>query len=198
MRLVLPLLAMALVTACSSTPAPATPPPEKCPPAAVQVTLNATDRVNPSPDGEGRPVQVRVYLLVSDARLRNATFEEIWQDDKAVLAEDVQSMSEHTVFPGKTAEVTLKRNPDASFLAVVALFREPQGKDWFISYELEPTTAEPPCPEASPLPVLLDRMQIQDGEGRTELQDAATDASPPPAAAEEASETGESAGEGAR
>jgi hypothetical protein len=53
------------------------------------------------------------------------------------------------------------------YLAVVALFREPQGKDWFVSYQIEPPRTKPPCPDKdSRIPVWLDRMQIQDGAGR--------------------------------
>jgi type VI secretion system VasD/TssJ family lipoprotein len=134
--------------------------------------------VNPSADGGGRPVQVRVYQLQSDARLRNSSFEEIWQNDTEVLATDLKSMAEYTVFPGKTEVVSLKRDADAHFLSMVALFREPQGRDWFVSYELEQPSTTPPCTETATLPILLDRMQIQDGEGRAESSGA--DAQPTP------------------
>jgi type VI secretion system VasD/TssJ family lipoprotein len=155
--------------ACSSAPPPAAKAaPQRCPAVDPKVSLAATKRVNPSVDGEGRPVQVRVYQLVSDAKLRNATFEEIWQKDQETLATDLKTVAEHTLFPGETKLVPLKRNPDANYLALVALFREPQGKDWFVSYELDQASIAPPCPKAPSVPVFLDRMQIQDGEGRAE------------------------------
>jgi type VI secretion system protein VasD len=165
MRIASLLTVLGAVVACSSaTPEPKAATPEKCPPPSAEVKLTATDRVNPSEDGEGRPVQVRIYLLESDARLRNATFEEVWQDDKKALETDLKSVTEYTLFPGKSQSATLKLNPDAHFLAVVALFREPQGKDWFVSYELTDPPTAPPCDEGAPVSLLLDRMQIQDGE----------------------------------
>lgn len=160
---------LAALGACSSTPPPQPKPkPEQCPAVDPTLLMTATKRVNPSVDGEGRPVQVRVYQLVSDAKLRNATFEEIWQKDQETLTTDLKSVAEHTLFPGETKSVALKRSPEANYLALVALFREPQGKDWFVSFELGAPAATPPCPKAPAVPVFLDRMQIQDGEGRTE------------------------------
>ncbi|MGC4088537.1 MAG: type VI secretion system lipoprotein TssJ [Polyangiaceae bacterium] len=162
--------------ACSSTPPPAAPPPPEkpCPVLEPTLTLSASQRVNPTADGQGRPVQVRVYQLSADARLRNATFEDIWQKDKDALQADMLGVEQHTLFPGETKQVQLKPNPQAVFLGLVALFREPQGKDWYMTYELAPPRTTPPCPTSPPnLSVWLDWMQIQDGQGRTD------DAAPP-------------------
>ncbi len=160
------LLTLLGVGGCSSAAAPVAKRPEPCPPVEAKVALTATARVNASPEGEGRPVQVRLYQLQSDAKLRGAAFEEIWQKDQEVLQTDLKSVTEYTVFPGKTQVVSLKRNPEAHFLALVALFREPKGKDWFLTYELEQPPETPPCAEPGVLSVFLDRMQIQDGEDR--------------------------------
>lgn len=171
MKTALMVALLAALGACSSTPPPSSKSKvERCPAVDPTLLLTATKRVNPSVEGEGRPVQVRVYQLVSDAKLRNATFEEIWQKDQETLAADLKGVAEHTLFPGESKTVALKRNPEANYLALVALFREPQGKDWFLSYELGAQASAPPCPKAAKVPVFLDRMQIQDGEGRTEPQ----------------------------
>ncbi|MBN1610130.1 MAG: type VI secretion system lipoprotein TssJ [Polyangiaceae bacterium] len=167
MRTVLLTALVGALAACSSaSPPPAKSPPKRCPPPQTELSISATARVNPSTEGEGRPVIVRVYQLVSDARLRNATFEEMWQKDKEILATDLKGVSEHTIFPGKTETVSIKRSRDAHVVALVALFREPQGNDWFVTYELPTPPTTPPCASAKPIPVILDRMQIQDGEGR--------------------------------
>lgn len=121
---------------------------------------------------------MRAYQLVSDARLRNAPFEDIWQKDKETLQADLVSVEQYSLFPGETKELQLKPNAQAHFLALVALFREPQGKDWYLSMELEQPGASATCPTSKPrVQAWLDRMQIQDGQGRTE--DAApTEAAP--------------------
>lgn len=159
-------LALVAIGACSApVPEPKVAKKETCPPAATSIVLSASDRSNATPDGTGRPVQVRVYQLLADAKLRGATFEEIWQKDKETLGTDLKSVSELTAFPGKSQDLPIKRHPEANFVALVALFREPKGTDWFVTYELTAPPQTPPCAKAMTIPVYLDRMKIKDGEG---------------------------------
>jgi type VI secretion system protein VasD len=154
---------------CSSAPPKAAKAqrPERCAAATTTVKIAASPQVNASDSGEGRPVQVRLYQLKSDAALRAAAFEDIWQKDAAVLQGDWIAMNQQTVFPGENKTVELKPAPQASVLAAVALFRQPQGTDWFTIYELRPAASKA-CPPPVRLSVWLDGMQIQDGEGRAE------------------------------
>lgn len=157
------------LAACSSPPPPQPEaPPKPCPVIPPKLELKASTRVNGTAAGEGRPVQVRLYQLKNDATLLNSTFEEIWQEDRKVLEDDLINVVEITMYPGKTKVVDLEPDDAANKLGVVALFREPQGKDWYITYELDSTPPAPPCPKKAPrISVYLDRMQVQDGEGRT-------------------------------
>jgi type VI secretion system protein VasD len=160
-----------LVFSCSSPPPAAAPaaPAAPCVAPRPRVTLAGGTQANAGVDGKGLPVQVRLYQLKSEARLLNAFFEEVWKDDAATLAEDLLAVREFTVFPGKSQEVQLDQLPDGRVLSAVALFREPRGKDWFVNYDLQPAKTEPPCPPAEPrISIWLDRMKIQDGEGRVE------------------------------
>jgi type VI secretion system protein VasD len=158
--------------ACSSSPPP--PPeapvkPEKCAEPRPRVTVSASEQVNAGPDGRGLPVQVRLYQLKSEAKLLNAFFEEVWNDDAKTLEGDLLGKRELTVFPGKSQELELEALPDSRVLGAVALFREPRGRDWFVNYDLPQPAQEPPCPPAEPrISIWLDRMKIQDGEGRVE------------------------------
>jgi type VI secretion system VasD/TssJ family lipoprotein len=156
------------VSSCGGSPPPApAAPPKPCEPVPPTLSITATQRANASSAGEGRPVQLRIYQLKGDARLRTASFEDIWQNDAKTLEGELVSVEQQTVFPGETKEFTIAPKPDAHYLALVALFREPQGKDWFLSYELAPTAKEPPCPtKPQAIPIWIDRMQIQDGTGR--------------------------------
>lgn len=151
----------------SSAPPPPKRPPKRCKVLPPKLELAASERVNGTTAGDGRPVQVRLYQLKNDAVLQNSSFEEIWQQDRTVLADDLVNVVELTVYPGKSQVVPLEPDEAANKLGVVALFREPQGKDWFVTYELESTAPKPPCPTKAPrISVYLDRMQIQDGQGR--------------------------------
>ena len=169
-------VALFLLGCSSAEPAPATPAtkPEKCVDPRPHVTIAASPQVNAGPDGRGLPVQVRVYQLKSEAKLLNAFFEEMWKDDAKTLADDLVSKRELTAFPGQTEQFDLEQSPDARVLAAVALFREPRGKDWFVSYNLALAQQEPPCPPSEPrISIWLDRMKIQDGEGRVQAGEGA-------------------------
>lgn len=147
--------------------APTTP--EKCAEPRPVVTLAASAQVNAGADGVGVPVQVRLYQLKGESKLQNALFEDIWKDDAATLGEDLLATREITVFPGQRQEVPLEQLPDARVLSAVAIFRNSPGRDWLVNYDLQPAKAEPPCPPPEPrISIWLDRMKIQDGEGRVE------------------------------
>lgn len=175
---------MLTLSSCSSPPPPAAAAPAKpCETPRPTLTIAAGEQVNAGPDGKGLPVQVRLYQLKSEARLLNAFFEEIWKEDQKTLAEDLLDKRELTVFPGKSQKLELEQLPDSRVLSAVALFREPRGRDWFLNYDLEQAKKEPPCPTAEPrISIWLDRMKIQDGEGRVEAETPAEPSVTPQAA----------------
>jgi type VI secretion system protein VasD len=176
-------ISLYLLLGCGSSapPAEAPKPPEPCVEPRPQLTIAGGDQVNAGADGRGLPVQVRLYQLKSEAKLLNAFFEEVWKDDAKTLEGDLLSMREVTVFPGKSEQLDLEQAPEARVLAAVALFREPRGRDWFVNYDLAAPKQEPPCPPGRPrISIWLDRMKIQDGEGRVEAAAEAAPAGPTP------------------
>jgi len=173
----------ALVLGCGgAAPPPAAAAPAKpCPPLPLQLAFTATPRSNALSSGEGRPVQLHIFQLKSDARLRTASFEDIWQNDAKTLEGELVSSEQHTLFPGEKKNIAITPKPDAAYVGIVALFREPQGKDWFLTYEIAPPKSQGPCEtKPTPIPIWLDRMQIQDGAGR-EGEGEGTSAAPEPA-----------------
>lgn len=176
MRLFAPAASLFFLLACSSSPPPpvAPTPPEPCVAPRPRITIAASEQVNAGADGRGLPVQVRLYQLLSEAKLSNAFFEEVWNDDAKTLGDDLLSMREVTVFPGKSQALEIDQAPESRVLGAVALFREPRGRDWFVNYDLVLAKKEPPCPPPEPrISIWLDRMKIQDGEGRVEAAGAA-------------------------
>lgn len=116
--------------------------PEKCQPQTISLSFLASPSINPTPEGQPRPVVVRVYELKADERLLNATFEQIWHDDKAVLAEDIVKVQEVQVYPATRVDLKLERAPPVNHIAAVALFREVKSHSWLTTVDL------PPVPEA--------------------------------------------------
>jgi type VI secretion system protein VasD len=116
--------------------------PEKCPEQNVTVSLLASPSVNPAAGGGARAVVVRVYQLKSDARLVNATFDQVWKEDKVRLGDDLVKEDEVLVYPATRADLSFMRAELVQHVAAVALFQSPQGRSWVASMDL------PPLPEA--------------------------------------------------
>jgi type VI secretion system VasD/TssJ family lipoprotein len=132
------------------------------------LTIGASPRVNAAAGGDGRPVQVRIYLLKNDSHLKNAQFEDVWERDKDVLAEDLIKSDQQTVFPGQEKQIVLSPTDETHSIAAVALFREPHERSWFVTYDVEPPAKQGPCPKSDrTIAVWLDGMQIRDGEGES-------------------------------
>src|SRR5215212_9665465 len=89
-----------LAVSCSTRAPAAKEPQAACTLPNPLLTIIASDRLNASA-GQGRPVQVRLYQLKSDARLQSAKFEDVWQNDVATLATDLVKVDEYTLFPGE-------------------------------------------------------------------------------------------------
>jgi type VI secretion system VasD/TssJ family lipoprotein len=122
---------MSGISACGHDPPPAPTPPAPCTtPEPVQVTLTASARLNPGDHGEALATVVRLYQLKGRDKLASASFDEILDHDKDVLGEDMLAVIETTVSPGETVRPPVARNPDAGYLAAVALFRRPGPAGW--------------------------------------------------------------------
>jgi type VI secretion system protein VasD len=123
--------------ACGHAPAP-------CPaPEAIPVILRAGDRLNADDDGQALPTTVRLYQLKDLGRLATATLDQMLDNDRAVLADDLLSVSEITLYPGEASKPVLDRREGAGFLAVVAFFRHPIGAGWRAASKLPPRDGSP-------------------------------------------------------
>jgi len=160
------LLILSMAMGCSSAPPPPKEPPAPCVAMKTILKVGASPRVNAVAGGEGRPVQLRIYLLKNDSHLKNAQFEDVLEKDKDVLAEDLIKSDQQTVFPGQVKQVVLSPTPETRSIAAVALFREPHERSWFVTYDVEPPAEKGPCPKSDrTIAISLDGMQIRDGEG---------------------------------
>ncbi len=99
-------------------------------PEPIPVTIRASAGVNPDDKGQPLATTVRVYQLKETVRLADASLEQILDDDRAVLADDVLSVNELTLYPGETNQPPLLRKEGAAYVAVVAFFRNPAGSSW--------------------------------------------------------------------
>jgi type VI secretion system VasD/TssJ family lipoprotein len=109
------------------------------------LVVQTSSRVNLAEDGRSLPTIVRIYQLKSIAKFENAEFEELWRKDKETLGEDMLSVDDLTVYPVQTVRRLFKRNPKATHLVAMAIYRQPAGISWRVVYELPPSEAEKRC-----------------------------------------------------
>ncbi len=103
-----------------------------CPPAQTRVhmAISATNSINPDAGGQPLSVVVRVYQLKDKGRLETADYSAVWKSDKEALSDDLLERQERVVQPGTQEMLEIQPNASASYLGVVALFRNPSGDTW--------------------------------------------------------------------
>ncbi len=96
----------------------------------VSLTVTAKQHLNHDAYYHALPVVVRVYALKNPETFSDATFRELWHNDKNILGENLLSRQEFTLVPGTTLHITLPKNSSAQYLGAVALFRHPVHNQW--------------------------------------------------------------------
>lgn len=118
---------------------------KKCEIQVVSLSIVAAPLINPTLDGEPRPVQLRIYQLKDDVRLQASTFEQIWKEDATVLGPDIVKRDDVFVYPNTRTDVKFDRDATASHIVGAALFRNPKGRSWYMSFELPPAPGKGDC-----------------------------------------------------
>jgi type VI secretion system protein VasD len=119
--------------------------PEPCKLQIVNMAIMASPRINVTDLGDARPVQLRIYQLTTDVRLNNASFQQVWKDDKGILKDDLIKSEEMSIYPDTRTDIRFERDEKALVIAAVALFREPKGRSWYMTMELPPPPSKGSC-----------------------------------------------------
>ena len=130
---------------CASSSAKAVVEPKKCEVQKVSLSVIAAKDINPTLDGEARPVLFRIYQLKSDVRFQSAKFDQVWKEEPQALADDVVKMDELYVYPNCRTELKFERDPAAEIVVAAALFRNHTGRSWYTSFELPPPPGKGDC-----------------------------------------------------
>ncbi len=159
--------------------------PKQCELQIVGLTVMASPIINPTEAGETRPVQLRIYQLKSSIRLENASFEQVWKQDKEILKEDIVKVDELSIFPDSRTDVKFERAKDALNVVAVALFRNPKGRSWYTVFELPPepgkgacglavdpaSCPDGKCPDGGGAPVLNPKYSVWIDQNRVDVGD---------------------------
>lgn len=126
-------------------PAPPPKAPAACAPQTISVRLLGSTRLNQSAEGEPRPLVARVYHLKSDRRLDRVAFDQLWHNDKALLADDLVKVDEVQMFPGARTDVQFPRDAATQTVVAVGLFESPHGRTWLYTADLPQPPAAGRC-----------------------------------------------------
>ena len=112
-------------TSCSSKARP-----QNCKPPPIELFLQGEKDLNPNAKGQAMPVEVRVLLLRSREIFDTLDFETLWRRADDVLQNDLIKATSLTAFPGQLKIYPVKNTKDVAHIALVGIFRQPQGNEW--------------------------------------------------------------------
>lgn len=141
------------------------PPPPCDGPESNKLRIEAAPRLNLDERGESLPTTLHIYQLKSDKKLREAAFEDVLDREKETLGDELISSQEITIAPAERSEQPLARAPEAAYVAVVALFRQPAGTFWRAIVKLAP-----PDPERCRKPLGEPAFRVRLQENRIEVR----------------------------
>ncbi len=108
-------------------------PPE---PTVVELTLRAAPDINPSRDGRPSPVVVHVYQLQSLTTFNEADFFQLADQAATTLGSALVAEEELVLMPGETKTIVREFKPPASFLGLLASYRDVDNAVWRASAQV--------------------------------------------------------------
>jgi type VI secretion system protein VasD len=119
------------VAACGGPPPPS-------PPTVVNVQWIATADANPTADGQGAPVAIRLYQLASKSAFEGAEFFPLLNAAPATLGPDLIKKDEILIAPGTRKSVTLTPTDAVHSIGVFAAYRDFQHATWRADVDIPP------------------------------------------------------------
>jgi type VI secretion system protein VasD len=103
----------------------------------IPMRISAGSELNTTHSGQSLSLVVRVYQLRSGRAFGDLPYSAASADDagKAVLGEDLISVEDVVLIPGKHYDLTQKLATDSTTIGVVGLFRSPAHRRWKIAFD---------------------------------------------------------------
>jgi len=108
------------------------------PPAKLHIDVIAAADSNLGPGGKPLPVVVRIYELKGQGVFTTADFFALYDKDAEVLGSELIARDEVTLAPGQSLPIERPLKPDATYLGVVAAFRDIDRAHWREPLRLRP------------------------------------------------------------
>jgi len=98
--------------------------------------INSSVQLNVDQRNHSLPVQLVIYQLRDDQAFKQATFQQLWQNDREVLGNSLLSRQQISVTPHAHTKLTVTLKKATSYIGVVAIFRKPTGGLWRASKKI--------------------------------------------------------------
>jgi len=105
----------------------------------LSLRLSAGDELNTTTTGVSMSMVAKIYVLRSSERFGSLSYEQIGaaESDMLLFGEDLISVRELVLIPGKSYDVKLSVPGDATALAVVGMYRAPYANRWRIAFDAQ-------------------------------------------------------------
>ncbi|MES9825581.1 MAG: type VI secretion system lipoprotein TssJ [Candidatus Thiodiazotropha endolucinida] len=120
---IIALLYLAMVTGCSSV-------------SSVAVTMSAAQSVNPDINDRPSPIVARIYELKSLSVFNNADFFNLFEQDVALLGDEMLIRDELHFQPGEVKLMERELQPDTRYVGVIGAYRDIENATWRRSIEI--------------------------------------------------------------
>ena len=155
------------VVGCGSAPqAPPVPVPVVLDPVTLQVTLVASEDVNPDIRGRASPLSVRLLELRSRSSFDAADFFSLYEREQATLGTELLAKEQYILRPGDTQGYTRKAQTETRFLGVIAAYRDLEGSTWRVAVGIAP----PAPPVRSGAPPARQRVLVRFGRAAVQME----------------------------
>ncbi|MBB4866930.1 type VI secretion system protein VasD [Pseudomonas nitritireducens] len=104
----------------------------------LELSLSASDQLNPDLDGRPSPIVVRLIELKSPVAFENADFFSLYDRSREALAPDLVASEEIEMRPGETRELKLTVNDGSRYVGVLAAYRDLPETRWRYVVTLAP------------------------------------------------------------
>lgn len=104
----------------------------------LDLTLTASDQLNPDLDGRPSPIVVRLMELKNPVAFENADFFSLYERAKDSLSPDLVVSEELELRPGETRELKLSVKEGSRYVGVLAAYRDLPETRWRYVVALTP------------------------------------------------------------
>lgn len=96
--------------------------------------------ININPDNNDRPspLVIRVYELSARNAFQNSDFFNLYDDAERTLGDDLLSVEDIVVRPGKVHKHPMSLNKETRYIGIMAAFRDIQNAQWRVLAEADP------------------------------------------------------------